>query len=206
MTKPYGTGPKPRNYLDSGGYGDDVKRNLDLEAYHPHRVNLTKMIGYMHNFVAAGEGLDRVKKCLIYGKEDASFNPPKNRNFPENISAADSTNFMSVNSLIVHAIIGMATETSEMVEALVKTIQTGEPFDTVNFVEEMGDNLWYTMLGCIAMDAELNDVAWTNTRKLAIRYPDKFTAFAALNRNLGAERASLEGDVVEGNADRIDVV
>jgi len=49
-------------------------------------------------------------------------------------------------------------------------------------------------LGLIAerFDVTLEEAAGVNIAKLQKRYPDGFTAHAALNRNLGAERSVLE--------------
>lgn len=198
---PYGTGPKPVRYVSDGRYRRDVMRNLDPSAFHPEIVSLGAIKSVMAHFVEVGSDLDRIKKALIYGRYASDLAPRVIGDTDFTVRAGDDANFNSIPPQIVHAIIGMATEASEMVEALLKTIETGKPFDQVNFVEEVGDELWYAQLGVEAVDRSLDDAAWTNTRKLAVRYPDKFTSHAALNRNLEAERA-----VLESSSDRIDVV
>ena len=198
---PYGTGPKPIRYISGGRYRQDVMRNLDPSAYHPEMVSLGAIKSIMTSFVEIGSDLDRVKKALIYGKFASDLVPRVCGDSEFTVTANKSENFNKVPPQIVHAIIGMAIETSALIDALLKTIESGEPFDQANFVEEVGDTLWYAQLGVEAVDKSLDDAAWTNTRKLAVRYPDKFTSEAALNRNLDAERAVLEAD-----AGRIDVV
>lgn len=94
---------------------------------------------------------------------------------------------------LIHACMGMQTETAEFTDALKKAIFYGKTLDVVNLKEEIGDLLWYVS---IAMDelgttyeAEMQRV----TNKLKLRYPEKFTEEDAINRNLKAERELLEG-------------
>lgn len=196
--KPYGQGEQPPNYLGSGAYMADVARNCDPNAYHPHLVDLATFLDIARTFAEAGDVLDKVKKTLIYGK-DPTY-PVRPQDEDDMAMLSDSEEFNSIPAGIVHAIVGMATETAEMIQALLNTIEDGKPFDMTNFVEEMGDELWYKTLGAMASGKTLDQIAWINTKKLAVRYPDKFTSEAALNRNLHGERAVLEA----GN--RIDVV
>lgn len=94
---------------------------------------------------------------------------------------------------LLHAIMGLVTESAELLDVLKKRHAYGKPVDLVNLREEAGDVLWYLPLLCRALGVSLNDVAALNIAKLRARYPAKFTQDAALNRNLDAERAILEG-------------
>jgi hypothetical protein len=182
----YGQGPQPENYI-SNGYERDVMRNVDGTAFHPGKLSRPEVIETLSNFVDWGNRLDRIKKVLIYGRLDAELLPVAVKD-----DLSRDADFMGIPPQIVHAIIGMATEASELVEAVLKTLADGEPFDTVNFVEETGDILWYGQLGMKTVGSTLDGAAWTNTRKLAIRYPDKFTQDRAINRDTQAERGVLE--------------
>lgn len=186
--QPYGQGDKPEQYISSGRYDQDVMRNVDPDAYHPDKVCTEGFATIIDDVVVAGRDLDRVKKALIYGKQDPFVSGVPG----EDPDLSISSNFCSIPPEIVHAVIGMATETAEMIEAIQETLLSGKPFDTVNFLEEIGDNMWYAALGCRALGRGLDDAAWANTKKLAIRYPEKFTADRALTRNIEAERSSLE--------------
>lgn len=93
---------------------------------------------------------------------------------------------------LLHACMGMQTETAEFTDALKKSLFYGKTLDTVNLKEELGDLLWYVS---IAMDelgttyeAEMQRVI----NKLKLRYPEKFTEEDATNRDLFAERKLLE--------------
>ena len=94
---------------------------------------------------------------------------------------------------LLHAIMGLVTESAELLDVLKKRHAYGKPLDLVNLREEAGDVLWYLPLLCRALGVSMNDVAALNIEKLRARYPAKFTTAAALNRNLDAERAILEG-------------
>lgn len=188
----YGQGPRPENYLSSGKYQVDVMRNVDETAYHPGKLSRGDVIDVMCRFMGVGQNLDQIKKTLIYGKDSAAYEPVIGSDV--HMPLAFDGPFTAIDPQIVHSIIGMATETAELIEALVKSITTGEPFDIVNFREEIGDVLWYAELGCKTTGATLEGAAWLNTKKLAARYPDKFTSERALNRDTALERSILEGD------------
>jgi NTP pyrophosphatase (non-canonical NTP hydrolase) len=94
---------------------------------------------------------------------------------------------------LLHASIGITTESGELADLLKKHIFYGKPLDTVNAVEECGDLLWYVALACDALGVTIGEVMERNIAKLRTRYPDKFTSDAAINRDLEAERRALEG-------------
>lgn len=123
------------------------------------------------------------------------------RNFIEDCLRTESTRFCNLEDgegkdynkeRLIHACMGMQTETAEFTDALKKSLFYGKTLDTVNLKEELGDLLWYVS---IAMDelgttyeAEMQRVI----NKLKLRYPEKFTEEDATNRDLVAERKLLE--------------
>lgn len=94
---------------------------------------------------------------------------------------------------LLHSAMGMATEGCEALDQLKKAIFYGLDLDTTNVFEEIGDTLYYAVLGLIALDRDLGEAMYINTKKLAHRYPDKFSKFFAENRDLKGERDILEG-------------
>jgi NTP pyrophosphatase (non-canonical NTP hydrolase) len=96
---------------------------------------------------------------------------------------------------IEHAAMGLVTEAGECMDALKKTKIYGKPFDAVNMKEEMGDVFWYLAIMCDELGITFEEVWEKNIAKLSKRYPEKFTEELALNRNLEAERKTLEGGV-----------
>lgn len=108
-------------------------------------------------------------------------------NKPTSLEGGDPTNLR-----LLHAAIGLCTETGELQDALKKSIFYGKPLDRTNLAEELGDVMWYIAIACDALGVSLEGVMEKNIAKLKARYGDKFTQHAALNRNLEAERTILE--------------
>ena len=97
-----------------------------------------------------------------------------------------------VSNDLLHAAIGIATESGEFLDALKKSLFYGKDLDKVNLREEMGDIMWYIAIACHALDTDLSTVMDVNIAKLRARFPNKFTNEAALTRNLDKEREILE--------------
>lgn len=93
---------------------------------------------------------------------------------------------------LLHAGVGLATESGEFLDALKKSIFYGKELDTVNLAEELGDLLWYIALALRAVDSDFDTQMYINIEKLKARFPDKFTEFHAENRDLAVERNILE--------------
>jgi NTP pyrophosphatase (non-canonical NTP hydrolase) len=93
---------------------------------------------------------------------------------------------------LLHAALGLQTESAEFSDMLKKAIFYGKPIDEVNLKEEIGDILWYAALALRTLNTDFETVMGRNIEKLKSRYPDKFTEDKALNRNLDTERKILE--------------
>ena len=93
---------------------------------------------------------------------------------------------------LLHGSAGVCTEAGELMDVYKRFRFYGKPVDWVNVKEEVGDVLWYLALVCEAAGISLEEAAKANIDKLRVRYPEKFTAASALNRDLDAERKTLE--------------
>lgn len=93
---------------------------------------------------------------------------------------------------VLHAAMGLCTESAEVMDALKKTIFYGKPLDVVNVKEELGDVFWYLAIACDELGVSFEDIQRRNIEKLKARYPEKFTPEKALNRDLETERKILE--------------
>jgi NTP pyrophosphatase (non-canonical NTP hydrolase) len=93
---------------------------------------------------------------------------------------------------LLHAMIGMATESGEFQDMMKKHIYYGKEIDKTNLKEELGDLMWYIGLACSELGVSLDEIMQINNDKLAARYGDVFTEDAALNRDLVTERKILE--------------
>lgn len=93
---------------------------------------------------------------------------------------------------ILHAIIGISTESGELSDAAKKAMFYGRSLDRVNLIEEVGDLLWYTAIILNECNVDFEDVMERNIAKLRVRFPGKFDPERAANRDLEAERDALE--------------
>lgn len=94
---------------------------------------------------------------------------------------------------LLHASIGMQTESAEFSDQLKKHIFYGKPLDKVNLKEEIGDLLWYLAIALDTLDSSFEVEMLRVIKKLKVRYPDKFSNELAASRRLEEERKVLEG-------------
>lgn len=138
--------------------------------------------------------LDKWKKLLMYGKqkgEPLALALP----FGDEDLAGGIGRRLSPRTLarLMHAALGLATETGELLNALLLHVENGTPLDTVNLGEEIGDLFWYLALAMDELELDPAKVAEVNIAKLRARYPDRYEDSAAVDRDLAAERKILEG-------------
>ena len=119
-----------------------------------------------------------------------------NPTFIERRVAAGTNGDLNTRQLerLMHACMGGSTETGESWDMLKRGIIYGKAFDKVNVLEEAGDEIWYIALALDACGFTMEQAMERNIAKLRLRFPEKFTEAAALNRNLDAERTALEGN------------
>ena len=98
----------------------------------------------------------------------------------------------NLNVDVLHAIVGISTEAGELLDVVKKNLFYGKPVDYVNLDEEMGDVLWYVAIYASARGLPIERMMQTNIEKLRVRFPSRFTEHDANNRDLAAERATLE--------------
>lgn len=94
---------------------------------------------------------------------------------------------------LLHGVMGLSSETGELVEQVKKHIFYGKPLDVVNLEEEIGDLFWYVAIILKALNChDPVGILEQNIEKLKIRYPEKFQSKDAINRDLDKERKTLE--------------
>lgn len=172
-------------------------------------VNPQMVVNVLALFIASGNMLDQIKKHVFYGRE---YNTEKfNIDYQKMIHVLQHMIHIRINGTseemgeedvneinphLFHAIIGIATESTELCEGLYKVL-TNEQIDLVNLREENGDLNWYQALFYDTMKKLGYEGTWgddleKNIAKLKARYPDEFTNEKALNRNTEKEREILE--------------
>ena len=154
-------------------------------TYHSGHVPPGELDFMFQAVIAAGQWADRVKRALFYGKE-----PERASKYTVGTSVTHRPELAD----LVHAVIGCVTESAELVEHLLQVMRGAKPLDVINVGEEFGDLEWYIALGLRYIGSNHAKVWHDNIDKLRARFPAKFTEAAALNRDLGAERAVLEAN------------
>lgn len=166
---------------------EKIKERLTPEVVKALKCTLDKFYG-------VAEDLDILKKYLFYGKL------PQNRQdffeelqYESNTYSEEAPNINDKTIRLLHAGLGIATESSEYLDALDSHIFTGHDLDEVNLLEECGDNFWYNSIVFNTLGEEsFKNVMDKIIAKLKARYGEKFSESAAINRNLDAEREILE--------------
>jgi NTP pyrophosphatase (non-canonical NTP hydrolase) len=93
---------------------------------------------------------------------------------------------------LLHVAMGLVTEAGEFVDQLKRHIYYSKELDATNLLEELGDITWYQRIGADELEMNLIEILDRNVAKLKVRYPGKFSQAEAENRNLEAERKTLE--------------
>lgn len=157
------------------------------DEFHGHLVDECDFKIALAEFIEAGNRLDRLKKSLFYG-QPFSYNEGREGLVVD--CPLETPN--SFARTLIHAILGVATEGTELVEALFAYI-SDQPWDIVNLCEEFGDLEWYRALGLSALGETNEHNLQRNDRKLELRFGPAFSAEGANTRDLEAERKILEG-------------
>lgn len=83
---------------------------------------------------------------------------------------------------LTHAALGLSSEVGEFVTSIKAHVIYGKPLDTDNCIEELGDLLWFISLAATALGYSMETVAERNIQKLKLRYPEKYSDEAAIER------------------------
>lgn len=149
--------------------------------------------------------LDQVKKAIFYGKKKRSYDESfvkygdvikdnydlNQKDIKEKVKELKDSDFR-----VLHGIIGIATEASELLTAIHSklTEEESKDLDYVNLKEEIGDILWYMAIMADSIGFSFEEVADKVIAKLKVRYPEKFSLEKADKRALDKERAVLESN------------
>lgn len=157
------------------------------DAVKERLVHCAKSIVFLMNRVLIyGDTLDKIKKFAFYNRQNGvgTMNP-------EPLTEAANQRLRD-NAELLHAVIGIITEVSELSDALLKHVLDGKDLDAVNVMEELGDLDWYKVLALKAVGYTNEQCQDRNIEKLEARYKGKFNETAANNRDLDTERKILE--------------
>jgi hypothetical protein len=182
---------------------------MDLNEYHKlclrteaddHAMQASRLLDIngivvdrLVDFGETAAELDILKKHIFYGKALERDDQEVVDEMPGVLDSAQRSRFAERIRLL-HATIGIITEAEELLQALMLYVLDGTPLDRVNVLEECCDLDWYKNLALDSVGYTAADVPTTLIPKLEVRYAKKFNAQRALQRNLDAERASLEAN------------
>lgn len=107
-------------------------------------------------------------------------------------SVFKAANVTDAQMRLLHAALGMQTESAEFSDMLKRHIFYGARIDRINALEEAGDLLWYIAIVLVHFDSNFDDVMQANCAKLQFRYPEQFNEVMAQVRDTETERAVLE--------------
>ena len=135
-----------------------------------------KTITILKEILRHGATVDDLKKKLFYGRDSERLSGANLRRDP-GVSLYASVNYPETD--LVHAILGIYTEAVELVELLYQAMTAEGEIGKGELHFETGDLLWYISLLGLDIDRVMED----NIDKLKKRYPEKFDADRAINRD-----------------------
>ena len=191
---------------------DAAQRTASPQFNKLTRIEQDYFITALRSAIQMGNVLDQFKKKIFYNK-------PFKGELQENIdvwtrldSIVNQDDVISEEVIPVklfHGLLGIYTESVELLEILLKAIEESQDIDKVNLLEELGDIKWY--------ESEIWTWLWDNNHdtteldcrnaviaKLKARYPEKFASNSAIERDLFSEREILENNLGQTNANTTD--
>lgn len=167
---------------------DALRTKSDLFILTPAlEKDLQKIAGFA---MLGGRIGNNIKRSIFYGKDyvdpDVVMDNAKDI---EDACKLDPKQ-TGLDPDVVHGILGIFTEATELMELLLQAIVTGEKIDRDKLVLELGDVRWYGAIASNAVHASEGEVEYRNIAKLRARFPDKFTANDAINRDEGKENTA----------------
>lgn len=173
--------------MDSKTYLKESARTASTQ-FHTEIVTPPMLRHALESAVNTGELVDIAKKSLFYGKAIKDTGHGK---LLQNAAESDQLDVEAVPHDILHAAMGIYTEAAEMLEAVLKAMESGD-LDKVNLLEEIGDTEWYAAMMYRAIEKTPGEAKEVNINKLRKRFPEKFETSFAIDRDLSAEREILE--------------
>lgn len=158
-------------------------------------VNKSKIAALLIDIMEVANKADIYKRATFYGDPKVQTRLSKQQGVIESLRERvnhgdlDFTDEQSLNFL--HAIWGIQSEVGEIAEELINSKAEKRALNALNMKEELGDIMWYMAIMLRQFGTFFQNVAESNINKLMSRYPDKFDASKALNRDLNKEKDAL---------------
>jgi len=143
---------------------------------------------YLFEIQTCGQQMDRFKRHVYYGKIDGELVDELMPTYP----TGEKAERIKQMTRVMHAVTGLITEVGEICEDILSFIENGGELNVKNLRVENGDLLWYINLFLACLKTTIVIVAEENVAKLKARYPQKFDALRAIERDLKNEVAAVE--------------
>jgi NTP pyrophosphatase (non-canonical NTP hydrolase) len=169
--------------MDAKTYQTQFDRSC-ADVFFPENVNPLFLGILLAGRKQTAQLIDGCKRGLFYNKTDrlGSYTGEARNDF--GLPYMDPVD-------VIHAVLGMEGEVSEITEAVFDD-NLSEEQKRLKVIDEAGDTLWYMALLFRHYGITFDEVFTANIAKLAKRYPDKFTTDAAVNRDLEGEANVLQ--------------
>lgn len=100
----------------------------------------------------------------------------------ETLAMRTAKDFGNQRENLMHAAMGLCSDAGEACDVIKAHTIYGKDLDVEHLIEELGDSLWFIVLGARTAGVTLEQIARSNIRKLAKRYPDKYSDTLAVAR------------------------
>ena len=151
--------------MDYDTYNSVIHRTA-ADKIHFDVVKPSTLIDVVEQRLARAPFLDAVKKGLFYGKHNDLLDHMQTMLFPEVAPSIED------NKDIVHALLGVDSESAELLAIIHQFLTTGEVPSREKLVDEAGDLLWYFTFFLKAAGIDLEEIMEHNHNKLAARFPE----------------------------------
>ena len=114
--------------------------------------------------------------------------------FAKYVGYLSNPNFAIGEEQLLHASMGLVTESAECLDILKKCYAYHRPFDVDKFKDELGDVLHYLTMASNTLGISIEDLMDINYAKLSVRYPDGYSDNCANNRDVVAEQKAIKSE------------
>lgn len=137
---------------------------------------------------------DRLKAVLCYNAKlkdfgHTAFPEPKRKLKPAELE-------------FLHGLLGLISESGELLEMFINRISLGLPIDRTNAIEELGDASFFLQVCTRAVQSRAEEIQQVNILKLVERFPDGFSELKALVRDQEKELETLKSAIEKAESNR----
>jgi hypothetical protein len=96
----------------------------------------------------------------------------------KNVNAYDGVELTSSRLDQFYCASGMASESAEINQVIIRDFFFNKPIDMVHLADEMSDNFWFSLIFMRLFKFDISTILQVNIIKLGIRYPSSNTNYA----------------------------